>query len=210
AQGLVKEQDFGMINQRSRQGDALGHAAGKMMREGVGESFEADQAHEFVHLLSFLLKHAARDEASLDVATNRQPGKQVGILKNQTPFGARAGNRFSTHLKLTRVGGVKAGDEAKESGFAASARSHERNQFSRRDRERHVVECVRAPGGVLWRGEMFAHFLDAQRGAFGERARCGKDYHLMTPFCQTRTRSRTLNSTVMIVEKNAAMITRAA
>src|SRR5437763_9185385 len=32
----------------------------------------------------------------------------------------------------------------------------------------------------------------------------------MTPFCQTRTRSRTLNSKVMIVEKNAAMIISAA
>src|SRR4051812_15458706 len=32
----------------------------------------------------------------------------------------------------------------------------------------------------------------------------------MTPFCQTRTRSRNLKSAVMIVEKNAAMITSAA
>src|SRR3954470_22691572 len=32
----------------------------------------------------------------------------------------------------------------------------------------------------------------------------------MTPFCQTRTRSRTLKSTVMMVEKNAAMMTSAA
>ena len=39
---------------------------------------------------------------------------------------------------------------------------------------------------------------------------CGRDYHLMTPFCHTNTRSRALNSRVMMVEKNAAMITRAA
>ena len=35
-------------------------------------------------------------------------------------------------------------------------------------------------------------------------------YHLMTPFCQANTRSRALNSKVMMVEKKAAMITRAA
>ena len=35
-------------------------------------------------------------------------------------------------------------------------------------------------------------------------------YHLIIPFCQTSTRSRTLNSSVMMVEKNAAMMTSAA
>ena len=62
--------------------------------------FEADEAHEFVHLMAFLVKHAAGDEAGLDVATNRQPGKQVGILKHQAPFGARAGNPLGTHPKF--------------------------------------------------------------------------------------------------------------
>ena len=37
-----------MIDQCSRQRDALRHAAGKMMREGVSECFQADQAHEFI------------------------------------------------------------------------------------------------------------------------------------------------------------------
>src|SRR4029077_18857049 len=55
-------------------------------------------------------------------------------------------------------------------------------------------------------GETLAHFDDVQRGRFQNRGR----YHLMTPFCQTSTWSRTLKSTVMIVEKNAAMMMRAA
>ena len=38
----------------------------------------------------------------------------------------------------------------------------------------------------------------------------GRGYHLIVPFCQTSTRSRTRKSTVMIVEKNAAMMIKAA
>src|SRR6185503_2349106 len=99
--------------------------------------------------MALFVKHTACDEASLDVAANRQPGKQVGILKNQAPFGARAGYPRSTHTKFTGVGRFKAGDEAKQRGLAAATRSNERNEFSRRDREGHVVERVRAPGGAL-------------------------------------------------------------
>ena len=49
-----------MIDQRARERDALGHAAGKMVRIGVGESFEADEPHEFIHFVAFL---AARRRA---------------------------------------------------------------------------------------------------------------------------------------------------
>ena len=38
----------------------------------------------------------------------------------------------------------------------------------------------------------------------------GGGYHRIIPFCHTRTRSRSLKSKVMIVEKNAAMMTSAA
>src|SRR5213075_688952 len=50
------------------------------------------------------------------------------------------------------------------------------------------------------------HIANNERGRF-----CFDDgYHLITPFCQTKTRSRILKSRVMIVEKNAAMMIRAA
>ena len=53
AERFVEEKDFRMIDQRSRQGDALGHAAGKMMRISIGKCFEPDEAHEVVHFASF-------------------------------------------------------------------------------------------------------------------------------------------------------------
>ena len=37
AERFVEEENLGMIDQRARQGDALSHAAGKMVRKGVGE-----------------------------------------------------------------------------------------------------------------------------------------------------------------------------
>src|SRR5262249_61632758 len=56
--------------------------------------------------------------------------------------------------------------------------------------------------------KVFAHAPDTQRRSF-DRSRLGDGYHLITPFCQTSTRSRSLNSPVMMLEKNPAIITRA-
>src|SRR5688500_3458190 len=54
---------------------------------------------------------------------------------------------------------------------------------------------------------MLADIHRAKSRAFGD---CVRSYHLMTPFCHARTRSRTLKRTVMMVEKSADMIARAA
>ena len=59
-------------------------------------------------------------------------------------------------------------------------------------------------------GENFGHVFHPQRGAFRCNPMDGAGYHLMTPFCQTSTRSRTLKRAVMMVEKKAAMMTSAA
>ena len=79
-----------------------------------------------------------------------------------------------------------------------------------RERKRNPIERrVRRSRAIVRNGKAFADV--AERGAtslrwFHRRRR----YHLIIPFCQTSTRSRTLKSTVMIVEKNAAMMTSAA
>ena len=66
-----------MIDQRAGERDALGHAAGEMVRIGVGEAFEADEAHELVHLVPLLVQHAAGDEAGCDVAPDGEPRKEI-------------------------------------------------------------------------------------------------------------------------------------
>src|SRR5438552_2621365 len=199
-----------MDNQRPRQRDALRHAAGEMMREGVGECFQAHQAHELVHLVAFLAVPPAGDEPGPNVAPDRQPGKKVWVLKDQAAFGAGAGNPFNADPEFARVGRVEAGDEAEESGLAAAAGANDRDQFSRRHREGHSVQSRCADSVVAGGRKILADALDTERGAFGGGIAGGGGYHLMTPFCQTSTRSRSLNRTVMIVEKKAAMMTRAA
>ena len=94
AERFVEEKNFGMIDQRAGERDTLGHAAGKMMRIGIRKRFESDEPHEFVHFMAFLAQHAARDEAGLDVAPNRQPREQIRILKNETALRARPDNLF--------------------------------------------------------------------------------------------------------------------
>src|SRR5436309_12171971 len=88
AERFVEEENFRVVDERSRESNALGHAPGKMVRVSVAKRFEAHEAHEFVHLSSFLAQHSTRDEAGLDVATNGEPGKQIWVLKDQTAFGA--------------------------------------------------------------------------------------------------------------------------
>ena len=81
----------------------------------------------------------------------------------------------------------------------------ETNSPAASDRET-ASRASRRASGSSGRGKALADLADPQRRAF----RGGNGYHLITPFCQTRTRSRTLKSTVMIVEKNAAMTISAA
>jgi hypothetical protein len=78
-----------VIDECACQSNALGHAPGKMMRISIGKCFEPDQPHEFVHFISFFAQHSARNEAGLDIATNRKPGKQIWVLKNETTFRTR-------------------------------------------------------------------------------------------------------------------------
>lgn len=60
-----------------------------MMRISIAKCLECDEPHEFVHFISFFPQHPARNEAGLDIATNRKPGKQIWILKNETTFRTR-------------------------------------------------------------------------------------------------------------------------
>ena len=63
-----------------------------MVRINVGKCFEPYQAHELIDFLFFLMQKPTGNESRLDIATNRQPRKQVRILKNQTTFRVRRGD----------------------------------------------------------------------------------------------------------------------
>src|ERR1043166_3630013 len=209
AQRFIEEQQLGMIDQRAGQSGSLGHAAREMMRIGVGKSFQAGQARKLIHFLAFLVQHAAGDQSRLNVAAHRQPRKKGWILENQAALGARARNSFLAHPKFAAARRIQPGNQTEQSRFTTTARSNYRDQFSRLRRQGNGVQRQRAHFGIVRRRKIFCDLAHAQRRAF-RRNSLQRAYHLIMPFCQTRTRSRTLNSTVMIVEKNAAMMINAA
>src|SRR5581483_1360710 len=71
---------------------------------------------------------------------------------------------------------------------------------------RDVDQSKAARKRIIGRGETFGDPAQRERRGFGLSER----YHLITPFCQTSTRSRTLKSNVIMLEKNAAMMMSAA
>ena len=73
AKRFIEQEDLWVIDQRARQGDALGHAAGEMVGEGISKSFQTDQAHEFIDFGALLAEHAASDEARFDVPPDSEP-----------------------------------------------------------------------------------------------------------------------------------------
>ena len=96
AEWLVEQKHLRVIDQCPGERDALCHATRKVMRQRIGERFESDETYEFVHLVTFFLEDAARNEACLDVASNCKPREKTWVLKNQAAFGAGPGNRIQT------------------------------------------------------------------------------------------------------------------
>jgi len=205
-----------------------------MMGKGIGERFEADESHEFIDFVAFLLEQSASDEAGLNVLSNGEPGEKIWVLEDESALGAWADDGFVADSKLAGIGAVQPSDEAKEGGFSAAAGADNGDQFAGSERERDILERDGANFGMVWGGKIFGDADDPEgsafvggRGLMRRRVRTKNVaadrnvrapttgvmwlvYHLMTPFCQPRTRSRTLKRMVMMVEKNAAMMTRAA
>ena len=145
AERLVEQQHLRVIDQRAGERDALGHAAGEMVRVGVGEGFQADEAHELVDLVALLAQHAARDQARLDVAADGEPGEQVGVLEDQAALGARAGDRLGRRPRARRQSGASSPAIRRSSVDLPQPLGPTSDTSSPgRDRERHAVERVRA------------------------------------------------------------------
>src|SRR6185436_11168682 len=67
-------------------------------------------------------------------------------------------------------------------------------------RQGHTTQSNSANFHAIRRGKIFSHVHDAKRRAFGRNDCRNLGYHLITPFCQTSTRSRTVNNAVMMIK----------
>ena len=127
AERFIEEKNSRVIDERTSESDPLGHPAGKMMRIGIRKSVESDEVHEFIDLVAILMENAPRDETGLDVAANSQPREKIWVLENEAPLSVRTSNWFRANQEFAGVGRIEASNEAKEGGFAAAARTDERN-----------------------------------------------------------------------------------
>ena len=83
------------------------------MRIRISKRFESDQSHKFIHFISSFAQHTARNQASLDVAANGEPRKQIRILKNKTTFRARSDDSFFADEHLAGIRKIETGGKAK-------------------------------------------------------------------------------------------------
>src|SRR5262249_53871017 len=131
---------------------------------------------------------------------------KIWVLKDQSTLGVGPGNSFGTDPEFAGVGKIQSSDQTQKGGLAATARPDERYKFAGSQRKRNTVDRKTPHRRIFRRRKILADVQNPERRAFVDR----RGYHRIIPFCQPSTQSRSLKSIVMMVEKNAAMINRAA
>ncbi len=200
AQRLIQQQDLRPVDERPGNGHALGHPAGKLVGVGFFKPLQAHQADVGGNLPPAGFVDPARHKAGSDVLLHRQPGEKGRVLEHQAPLVPRAGHRRPVQPHFAGARLLQTGDDAQQGGFSASAGADDRNEASRLDGQPDVLQRGHLPAVLLDKAAADVPNLDSAR--FG--------HHFISPFCQTRTLSRILNSSVMMVEKIRAMSTRLA
>jgi len=81
AEGLVHQQDIGVLGERPRQGHPLLHAAGKLVRKPLLESLKVAPGRAAPgNVFPFGSLHAAKLQSELDVAGGGEPWEERGLL----------------------------------------------------------------------------------------------------------------------------------
>ena len=143
AKRFVHQQDGGVETKGARQGDALAHALRECLGVGVLEAFEADLIEEVEGATApFRRCHTPDLGAELGIAHRRPPraervsGKHVGdIAVSNERLLATDEELASPHILRQQ-----SRREVEQCGLAAAAGSDDRDEFARRDVQRHVVD----------------------------------------------------------------------
>ena len=124
AEGLVHEEDVGLLGEGPGDGDPLAHAAGQLVGPLVAEPVEVDGVQELLGLPGPLALRGtpAQLEGELDVAADREPREQRRLLEHQgDPAAAVDGARRR---------GVEAGDEVEQRALAAARGADEAHELA--------------------------------------------------------------------------------
>ena len=74
AERLVHQHDLGVVGEHARDRDALLHAAGELVRIGVGKTLQADQFDEVIRVSPISLGAAPRLRAEADIVATVSQG----------------------------------------------------------------------------------------------------------------------------------------
>ena len=122
--------------------DALLHAAGEVARIGVLEAAQADQVEQLVGLsLGARVELLAELRRQQRVLERGAPRKQGRALEHQRDVLPRLGDLAAVHRDPSVRERDQAGDEAQQSGLAAAARAHDRDELAGGRLEADVVHC---------------------------------------------------------------------
>src|SRR3954447_15631358 len=131
AEGLVHQDEFGLIDQRSRDCYALLHAAAEVFGIVVGEFSEADGFQVFVReLAAFVAGHRAKAQAVFDVLADGQPAEGRVGLEDHSAIAADAGDRLPFHEHFAARWREESGDGFEDRRFPAAGWAEEHDYFA--------------------------------------------------------------------------------
>ena len=141
---LVHQQHGGVVGERAGDGDTLLHAAGEMMRIGVGEFLELDEGELLARdAFALGLGDALHLQPERHVAERGAPREQLGeILEHDAAVHAAPGDRLAADPDFARGGREEAGDDVEQRRLAAAGRADDAQEFRRGEAEARGLDGV--------------------------------------------------------------------
>lgn len=149
-EGLVHQQDLGLVDQGAGHGNPLAHAAREFVRVAIRHLRQTDDIEEAPGLVpAFGLADATHLQAELDVLPHRHPGKQRILLEDDAALRAGRFDRPAAEAQAPLRGSEKPGDHVQQGALAAAGRPDDADELARSDGERGILE---SPGRLAIAG----------------------------------------------------------
>jgi hypothetical protein len=146
AERLVHEQHPRVVGERTGDRDALLHASGQLLGEGVGEAGQAHLLDQRARLVAALAAPDALElRAELDVAAHGHPRIERVGLEHHAAVGARPVDRMPVDQHVAGARLDEPRHDVQERRLAAPRRTDEAGEMGVGNLERDTVERVQLP-----------------------------------------------------------------
>ena len=137
-EGLVHQDDGGILHHRPGEGDPLALAAGQGVGPFVGLIRDADPGQQVVRARR-VGTDAAQPGAKGHILPRRQPGQQQILLGHVGDLAGEIAPAVVPHRR-SGPGLGQPGDEAQQGGLADTRRPEQAGPLPRRERQRQILE----------------------------------------------------------------------